>query len=88
MTERGLRKKLIGTVVSNRMQKSALVLVERLTRHRKYGKYVRRRAKYMVHDPQHSCRIGDRVTVIESRPISKKKRWQLFDIIEKSRDQA
>lgn len=88
MTERGLRKKLIGTVVSNRMQKSALVLVERLTRHRKYGKYVRRRAKYMVHDPQNACRIGDRVTVIESRPISKRKRWQLLDIIEKSSSQA
>ena len=85
MTERGIRKSLAGTVVSNRMEKTALVLVERLTKHRTYGKYVRRRSKYMVHDPQNKCQIGDKVRIIESRPISKRKRWQVLEITTKSK---
>jgi small subunit ribosomal protein S17 len=84
MTDRGLRKKLTGTVVRNQMDKTALVLVERLTRHAVYRKYVRRRAKYMAHDPKNLCQIGDKVRIIESPPISKRKRWQVIDIIEKS----
>jgi len=84
MTGRGLRKRLAGTVVSNRMDKAAVVLVERLTKHRAYGKYIRRRSKYMVHDPQNMCQIGDKVRIIEGRPISKRKRWQLTDIIAKA----
>jgi small subunit ribosomal protein S17 len=84
MTERGLRKRLTGTVVRNQMNKTALVLVERLTRHGSYKKYVRRRAKYMAHDPKDMCQIGDKVRIIESRPISKRKRWQVIDIIEKA----
>lgn len=83
MAERGSRKKLTGTVVSNRMNKTALVLVERLTKHGTYKKYVRRRAKYMAHDPRDMCQVGDKVRIIESRPISKRKRWQVVDIIEK-----
>ena len=83
MAERGLRKNLIGTVVGNRMDKTVLVLVERLTKHRTYGKYLRRRAKYMAHDPQNLCQIGDKVRIVESRPISKRKRWQLSHIFEK-----
>jgi small subunit ribosomal protein S17 len=78
MTERGLRKKLVGTVVSNRMDKTALVLVERLTKHRTYNKYVKKRAKYMAHDPQNVCQIGDKVRIIESRPLSKRKRWHVI----------
>jgi small subunit ribosomal protein S17 len=66
------------------MDKTALVLVERLTRHAVYRKYVRRRAKYMAHDPKNLCQIGDKVRIIESPPISKRKRWQVIDIIEKS----
>ncbi len=81
MTGRGLRRKLMGTVVSNKMDKTALVLVERLTRHASYKKYVRRRAKYMAHDPQNRCQVGDRVRIIESRPISKRKRWQVLEIL-------
>ena len=69
--------------MSNRMDKTALVLVERLTKHRTYKKYVRRRAKYMAHDPQGRCQIGDKVRIVESRPISKRKRWQVTDIIAK-----
>lgn len=84
MTERGSRKRLTGTVVRNQMNKTALVLVERLTRHGSYKKYVRRRAKYMAHDPKDMCQIGDKVRIIESRPISKRKRWQVIDIIEKA----
>lgn len=88
MAERGLRKKMIGTVVSNKMQKTALVLVERLIKHRTYGKFFRRHAKYMVHDPQDICQIGDMVQIMESRPISKKKRWQLIEIMSKDKNQG
>jgi small subunit ribosomal protein S17 len=84
MAERGSRKKLVGEVVNNSMDKTAMVLVERLTRHRTYNKYVKRRAKYMAHDPKNICQIGDKVRIIESRPVSKYKRWQLFEIIEKN----
>ena len=84
MTGRGIRKKLIGTVVSNRMDKTALVLVERLTRHPTYKKRLKRRAKYMAHDPHNKCQVGDSVKIIESRPISKNKRWQVCSIIGES----
>lgn len=88
MAERGFRKKLVGTVVSNRMDQTALVLVERLTKHRTYQKYVRRHAKYMAHDSQNRCHIGDKVRIIESRPLSKNKRWQVIDVIEKANLEA
>ncbi|OPX36999.1 MAG: 30S ribosomal protein S17 [Desulfobacteraceae bacterium 4484_190.2] len=81
MTERGLRRRLVGTVVSNKMNKTALVLVERLTKHRTYNKYVKRRVKYMAHDPQNLCQIGDKVRIIESRPLSKRKRWHVIERI-------
>ena len=84
MTERGSQKSLAGTVVSNKMEKTALVLVERLTKHKTYGKYIRRRSKYMAHDPKNQCRIGDSVRIMESRPLSKRKRWQVMEILTKS----
>ena len=84
MKERGSRKGLLGTVVSNKRDKTALVLVERLTQHRVYGKYIKRHSKYMAHDPQNLCRIGDKVKIVESRPISKLKRWQVVETIKKS----
>ena len=84
MGERGQRKRLVGTVIGNRMNKTAVVLVERLTKHATYKKFVRRRAKYMAHDTNNICGIGDKVRIIECRPISKRKRWQVVDIIEKS----
>jgi len=83
MTERGSQKSLAGTVVSNKMEKTALVRVERLTKHRTYGKYIRRRSKFMAHDPQNRCQVGDKVRMVESRPISKRKRWQVIEIIKK-----
>lgn len=88
MAERGFRKRLVGTVVSNRMDQTALVLVDRLTKHPTYQKYVRRHAKYMAHDSQNRCEIGDRVRIIESRPMSKNKRWQVIDVIEKANLEA
>jgi len=84
MGERGHRKKLVGTVVGNRMDKTAVILVERLVRHAVYKKYLRRRAKYLAHDAGNICGIGDKVRIVECRPMSKRKRWQVVDIIEKS----
>ena len=83
MAERGQQRKLVGTVTSNQADKTVLVMVERLTKHMTYGKYIRKRSKYMAHDPQNSCDIGDKVRIVESRPISKCKRWAVADIIEK-----
>jgi len=84
MGERGQRKRLVGTVIGNQMNKTAVILVERLTKHARYKKYVRRRAKYLAHDAREMCGIGDIVRIVECRPISKRKRWQVSDIIEKS----
>ena len=81
MSERGVQKRLVGTVIGNRMDKSAMVLVERLTKHKTYRKYVKRRSKYMVHDPKNICDVGDKVRIVETRPISKRKRWRVLDII-------
>ena len=83
MTERGSRKSLAGTVVSNKMEKTALILVERLTKHQTYGKYIRKRSKYMAHDPQNKCRIGDKVRIVESRPMSKRTRRAVMEILTK-----
>ncbi|MBW1680565.1 MAG: 30S ribosomal protein S17 [Deltaproteobacteria bacterium] len=85
MTDRGNKKRLVGTVLSDRMDKTAVVLVNRLTKHRTYKKFIRKRAKYMAHDPRNACRIGDKVRIIESRPLSKRKRWQVIEILERSK---
>lgn len=84
MKERGIRKKLTGVVIAKKMEKTAVVLVSRLKRHGSYKKYITRYAKYVAHDPQNSCQVGDRVRIIESRPISKTKRWQVMEILESS----
>ena len=86
MKERGVRKKLSGIVISDRMDKTAQVLVERLTKHRIYKKFIKRRSKYMAHDPKNLCRIGDKVRIVESRPFSKLKRWQVLEILEKGNE--
>jgi small subunit ribosomal protein S17 len=83
MGERGQRKRLVGTVVGNRMNKTAVIMVERLIKHAVYKKYVRRRAKYLAHDAGNICGIGDKVRIVECRPMSRRKRWQVVDIIEK-----
>ena len=76
-----IRKKLIGTVTRDSVEKTTSIIVERLTKHKKYKKYIKKRSKYMVHDPKNICKMGDTVRVIESRPISKLKRWYLLEII-------
>jgi small subunit ribosomal protein S17 len=75
------RKARVGTVVSDRNDKTIVVEIERATRHRLYRKVIRRRKKYHVHDPQNEATIGDLVRVEECRPISKKKRWQLVEVL-------
>jgi small subunit ribosomal protein S17 len=80
----GRRKVLQGTVVSDKMDKTITVTVERVLKHPKYKKYVRRNKKYHAHDEDGSAGIGDRVEIMESRPLSKIKRWRLVRIIEKA----
>lgn len=84
MKNRGIKIQMVGTVVSDKMDKTAVVLVERLVKHRLYKKYIRRRAKFAAHDDNNTCQIGDQVSIIESRPLSKTKRWRINRIIEKA----
>jgi small subunit ribosomal protein S17 len=84
MKNRGIKRQLIGTVVSDKMDKTAVIQVERLVKHPLYKKYIRRRNKFAAHDKDNSCNIGDKVLITESRPISKLKRWRVTDIIEKA----
>ena len=79
-----MKRQLIGTVVSDKMDKTVVVQTERLVKHRLYEKYIRRRAKFSAHDAENSCRIGDKVLITESRPLSKTKRWQVSQILEKA----
>jgi small subunit ribosomal protein S17 len=81
---RGMKQQLVGTVLSNKMDKTVTVQVERLVRHSVYKKYVRRRARYAAHDENNTCGIGDQVIITESRPLSKRKRWRVSQIIEKA----
>jgi len=75
---------MVGTVVSNKMDKTIVVLVERLVKHRLYKKYIRRRSKFAAHDEQNTCQVGDTVLITESRPLSRTKRWRLSKIVEKA----
>ncbi|MCI6417078.1 MAG: 30S ribosomal protein S17 [Bacteroidales bacterium] len=83
--ERNLRKERIGIVVSNKMNKSISVMVERKVMHPKYGKFVKRSTKFMAHDEKNECRMGDTVRIMETRPLSKNKRWRLVEIIERAK---
>ena len=78
------KKTLIGIVLSDKMDKTVTVLVERLTQHSTYKKYIRKRKKFRAHDEQNACRIGDKVLIVESRPLSKDKHWRVRKIIEKA----
>ena len=75
---------MLGTVTSNKAHKTVTVLVERLVKHRLYLKYVRRRTKFAAHDNHNECRIGDKVLISETRPLSKTKRWRVVKIVEKA----
>jgi small subunit ribosomal protein S17 len=82
MNPRGLRKERSGVVVGDRMQKTVVVLVERTMLHPKYKKYLRRRTRVKAHDESNQCRVGDRVIIVESRPLSRDKRWRVSKILE------
>ena len=83
--ERNLRKTRVGKVISNKMDKTIVVAVVDNVKHPLYGKIVKRTYKLKAHDEQNECNIGDRVKVMETRPLSKDKRWRLVEIIEKAR---
>lgn len=78
------RRVLTGVVVSDKADKTIVVMVETLVKHPLYKKYIRRRNKFMAHDPQNDCGIGDTVSIIEHRPLSARKRWHLEKIMEKA----
>ena len=81
---RGRRKIRTGRVVSDRMNKTIVVMAERLVQHPLYKKYIRRRSKFHVHDEKNICRVGDTVRVIETRPLSKLKRWRVLEIVSRA----
>ena len=84
MKTRGMKRQVAGIIVSNKMDKTVVVQVERLVKHPLYKKYIRRRNKFKAHDKDNACKIGDRVEISESRPLSKTKRWRVVRIIEKA----
>jgi len=81
MRERGKRKTLTGVVWSDKMEKTVIVMVNRLVLHPIYKKYIRKRKKVKAHDEKNECRIGDKVLLIETRPLSKEKRWRVKEIL-------
>ncbi len=82
---RARRKTKVGKVVSNKMQKSIVVAVERMKRHALYGKYFKQTSKFMAHDEKNEAGIGDTVLIMETRPLSKRKRWRLVEIVAKAK---
>lgn len=83
--ERNLRKERIGQVVSNKMQKTITVSVSRKMKHPIYGKFIAKSKKFTVHDENNDCGVGDTVKIMETRPLSKNKRWRLVEIIERAK---
>lgn len=85
MEERALRKERIGIVTSMKMNKSIVVSVESREKHPKYGKFIKKTKKFMAHDEKNECGVGDTVKIMETRPLSKLKRWRLAEILEKAK---
>jgi small subunit ribosomal protein S17 len=83
--ERNQRKARVGKVVSDSAEKTATVQIERLVLHRQYKRYIRRRKKYAIHDESNECRVGDTVRFVDTRPLSKSKRWRLVEIVERAK---
>jgi len=83
--KRGLRKERTGTVVSSKMNKSIVVAVERKVKHPMYGKFIKKTSTFMAHDEKNECGVGDLVTIMETRPISKNKNWRLKAVLEKAK---
>ena len=84
MEERNLRKTRVGKVVSNKMDKTIVVAIENSVKHPLYGKIIKRTYKLKAHDENNECQIGDKVKVMETRPLSKEKRWRLIEVVEKA----
>lgn len=83
--QRGLRKELVGTVLRKSMEKTVVVEVRRMTLHPKYKKYIRRKKKYLAHNLQKELNIGDKVIIQATRPISKRKTWKVYKIVERAK---
>lgn len=83
MENRNLRKEKVGLVVSNKMEKSIIVEIERKVKHPKYGKFVKKSSRFVAHDEKNECSEGDKVKIAETRPLSKNKCWRLVEVIEK-----
>ncbi|MBR3987396.1 MAG: 30S ribosomal protein S17 [Bacteroidales bacterium] len=83
--ERNLRKERVGVVVSNKMDKSIVIMVERKVKHPLYGKFVKKSTKFMAHDEKNEANIGDTVRIMETRPLSKNKCWRLVEIVERAK---
>lgn len=85
MENRNLRKEKIGVVTSNKMEKSIVVAVERKVKHPKYGKFINRTTKFVAHDEENTCNSGDLVKIMETKPMSKNKRWRLVSVLERAK---
>ena len=85
MSERSMRKTAVGRVVSNKMDKTVVVAIQDSVKHPMYGKIIKRTVKRKAHDQENQCNVGDRVRIMETRPISKDKRWRLVEIVEKAK---
>ena len=86
-SERINRRTVVGRVVSDKANKTVSVVIERLIKHPSYGKYVRRTGKVMAHDENNECRIGDRVAIVECRPLSKRKAWKVVSVLERAAEE-
>ena len=82
---RGRRKVRVGTVVSSSMDKTISVLTKQLMKHARYGKFVNRTKRFLAQDDENACRVGDRVRIVETRPLSKRKHWRLDEIVERAK---
>jgi small subunit ribosomal protein S17 len=85
MNQRGNKRTIKGVVVSNKMDKTIVVRAERLVKHPAFHKYLRRYVKYKAHDESNSCQIGDKVLIVESRPLSREKRWRMRSVLERAK---
>jgi small subunit ribosomal protein S17 len=84
MKKQGIRRQMVGTVISDKMDKTVIVQVERLVKHRVYKKYVRRRSKFAAHDGNNTSQTGDKVIITETRPLSRTKRWRVSKLVKKA----
>lgn len=85
MTQRGNRKVKVGQVLSDKMDKSRVVIVERYVRHPLYGKFIKKTSKFMAHDEMNDSHVGDTVMIMETRPLSRRKRWRLVEVVERAK---